>query len=292
MSSLRLVMKAKCPPVGPQLGLCSERAGAADDQPSAAEGGLGDLRLTFFGVIDALPGVVVDRLHDGANGLDHPHLAHLSVAQGASTITEQVAKLVYLGGSDRSPWRKLQEAAVAFKLEDRYSKEQILGAYLNSAYFGDAAYGIDAASRRYFAVAPRQLDLAQASLLAGLPQAPSADDPFAHPRAARRRQVAVLRSLVRTGFVTQAEAARALARPLRLRDRVVLPVIPRAGVAPGPAFVWWELIVGGALLAAGVAGALLARRRPAGLARVACLAATAILLVIGLGTVVRSFRVA
>src|SRR5439155_11659751 len=219
-------------------------------------------------------------------------LAHLSVAQGASTITEQVAKLVYLGGSDRSPWRKLQEAAVAFKLEDRYSKEQILGAYLNSAYFGDAAYGIDAASRRYFAVAPRQLDLAQASLLAGLPQAPSADDPFAHPRAARRRQVAVLDSLVRTGFVTQAEAARALARPLRLRDRVVLPAIPRADVAPGPAFVWWELIVGGALLAAGVAGALLARRRPAGLARVACLAATAILLVIGLGTVVRSFRVA
>src|SRR5580765_4303951 len=106
-------------------------------------------------------------------------LVHLSFAQGASTITEQVAKLLYLGGDDHSPWRKLEDAAVALKLEGRYTKEQILAAYLNSAYFGDGATGVRSASERYFGVAPGRLTTAQATLLAGLVQAPSAYDPFA-----------------------------------------------------------------------------------------------------------------
>src|SRR5262249_53557199 len=73
-------------------------------------------------------------------------LTHLSLAQGASTITEQVAKNLYLGGNDRSPWRKLEDAAVALKLERRYSKQRILAAYLDTAYFGDGAVGAAAAS--------------------------------------------------------------------------------------------------------------------------------------------------
>ena len=113
-------------------------------------------------------------------------LLHLSFAQGASTITEQVAKLLYLNGNDHSPWRKLEDAAAAVKLENRYDKEQILGAYLNSVYFGEGAYGVWRASRRYFAVSPRSLDLAQASMLAGLIQAPSAYDPLRDPASCSR----------------------------------------------------------------------------------------------------------
>jgi hypothetical protein len=75
-------------------------------------------------------------------------LVHLSFAQGASTITEQVGKLLYLGGNDHTPWRKLEDAALALKLEDRYSKEQILTAYLDRAYFGEGAYGVWAVLRR------------------------------------------------------------------------------------------------------------------------------------------------
>ncbi len=108
-------------------------------------------------------------------------LTHLSFAQGASTITEQAAKLLYLDGNDHSLWRKLEDAALAVKLENRYSKETILGAYLSSAYFGEGAVGVRAASERYFAIPPLRLDTAQASLLSGLIQAPSLYDPCGTP---------------------------------------------------------------------------------------------------------------
>ena len=220
-------------------------------------------------------------------------VTHLSLAQGASTITEQLAKLAYLGGNDHTPWRKLEDVALAMKLEDRYTKEQILSAYLATAYFDGGSDGVAAASRRFFGIPPRRLDLAQASLLAGLVQAPSAYDPLSHPAAARSRQVEVLRALVRNGYATTAEAHQALARPLRAGTATLLPV---AGVtlAPGPAFVWWQLAAGAAAFLAGAVVLLLRRRLRLDLRggtlllRLAALAA----LVAGAAIVVRSFRVA
>ncbi len=160
-------------------------------------------------------------------------VTHLSLAQGASTITEQLAKLAYLGGNDHTPWRKLEDVALAVKIEDRYTKEQILSAYLATAYFDGGSDGVAAASRRFFGIPPARLDLAQASLLAGLVQAPSAYDPVSHPAAARARQVEVLRALVRNGYATTAEARQALALPLRA-GTATLPPVAGVRLAPDP----------------------------------------------------------
>jgi penicillin-binding protein 1A len=219
-------------------------------------------------------------------------LAHLSLAQGASTITEQVAKVLYLGGSDRNPWRKLEDAAVAVKLESAYSKEQILAAYLSSVYFGDGAYGVANATEDYFGVTPRHLDVAQATLLAGLIRAPEVYDPRLHPSAARARQLEVLRSLIRDGFLTHGEATATLARALPLRAAVALPPVVGAELAPGPAFVWWKMALGIAIAVAGL-GVFLASRssRLRGHGGLVLLRLPALVLVImGFATVVRSFR--
>jgi penicillin-binding protein 1A len=234
--------------------------------------------IDFIGVIRALP-------YD---------LAHLSFAQGASTITEQVGKLLYLGGNDHTLWRKLEDAALALKLENHYSKEQILSAYLNSVYFGEGANGVWAASERYFGIRPLQLDTAQATLLVGLIQAPTAYDPITHPAAARARQVEVLRSLVRNGFLTADEAAATLARPLRLRTGAGLAPEQGIDLAPGPAFVWWQLALGLAS-AATAAVALVASRMPR-FRRVGGILAIRLLLlallVMGAAAIFRSFRTA
>ena len=221
-------------------------------------------------------------------------IAHLSFAQGASTITEQVAKVLYLRGNDHTPWRKLQDAALALKIESRYSKEQILTAYLNSAFFGDNAYGIWAASERYFGVRPARLGTDQASLLAGLIQAPSAYDPFVHGELARARQVEVLRSLVRTRALTATRAAAMLAHPLRLRGGTVLPPVTGVDLSAGPAFVWWELTLGAAIgliaLVALIGTRLLRVRAVRGVLAIRLALVAAV--VIGAAAVVRSFRTA
>jgi membrane peptidoglycan carboxypeptidase len=219
-------------------------------------------------------------------------VTHLSLAQGASTITEQVAKLLYLGGNDHNPVRKLEDAALALKIEGRYDKEQILAAYLNSAYFGEGAYGVWEASKRFFDVTPARLDVAQASLLAGLIQAPSAYDPYRSPELARARQADVLRSLVRTGFLTEAEAAAALDRPLRLRGGTVLRPIHGAELAPGPAFRWWQLSVGAAIVITGLAALALVRRKTFANAYgvIALRACMLVLVVLGTGVAIRAFR--
>jgi len=187
--------------------------------------------------------------------------SHASLAQGASTITEQVAKVLYMGGNDHDPWRKLEDAAVALKLEGRYTKQQILAAYLNSVYFGEGAYGVRAASERYFGVTPARLGIAQATLLAGLIQAPSADDPLRFPSQARERQADVLRALVRTGYLTTAVASTVLRRPLRLRGGAALPAHVDVSFSVGPAFVWWQLALGVVVAGLG-AGTVATVRRP------------------------------
>jgi hypothetical protein len=219
-------------------------------------------------------------------------LVHFSLAQGASTITEQVAKTLYLGGNDHNPWRKLEDAALALKLEQHYTKQQILDAYLNSVYFGDNAYGIKAASQRFFATKPNKLNVAQATLLAGLIQAPTAYNPFLHPAAARARQIDVLRSVVRNGDLTTTEASEALNKPLPLAHGRPLAPIVGVDLAPGPAFTWWQLALG-AIVALGGIAALLILRKPRFATvrgRLVAQLASIVLIILGAGVFVRSFR--
>ena len=126
-----------------------------------------------------------------------PTTSPISRSPRASTITEQLAKLLYLDGNDHSPWRKLEDAATAWKLENRYSKATILAAYLNSAYFGDGA-SVCKRPPNGTSESRHETDPAQATLLAGLIQAPSLYDPLRNPQLARARQTEVLSSLVPT----------------------------------------------------------------------------------------------
>jgi membrane peptidoglycan carboxypeptidase len=128
-------------------------------------------------------------------------------SQGASTITQQLAKLAFFGSNaDRSPLRKLREALLANQIDRSYSKAEILEKYLNLIYYGHGAYGIQNASRTFFNKDASALDLREASMLAGLPQAPSYYDPFQNPTAAFRRQHYVVSALLVTGAITAAQA--------------------------------------------------------------------------------------
>jgi penicillin-binding protein 1A len=125
-------------------------------------------------------------------------------AQGGSTITQQLAKNLFLT-SDRTIGRKFEELLLAVWLEVRLTKPEILELYLNRVYFGSGAYGIEAASQRYFGKSVRRLDLAEAAVLAGLLKAPSRYAPTASPGAARARARAVLQKMVAAGLITPAE---------------------------------------------------------------------------------------
>jgi membrane peptidoglycan carboxypeptidase len=141
-------------------------------------------------------------------------VTHRDEPQGASTITAQLARLLYLN-NEKTFERKLRELAIAQTMNARQSKTEILNEYLNDVYFGHGATGIEAASRVYFGVPASELDLAQASLLAGLPNAPSRLDPLQHPDAARARQRLVLDAMVRSGAVSAAEADSAYQEKLK-----------------------------------------------------------------------------
>ncbi|HTW11019.1 MAG TPA: transglycosylase domain-containing protein [Acidimicrobiales bacterium] len=136
-----------------------------------------------------------------------------SAVQGGSTITQQLVKGTYLT-DQKTLTRKIREAALAERLEEKYSKSQILDAYLNTVYLGNGAYGVQAAAKEYFGRDANRLDLAQAALLAGLIQAPSGYDPLINPKGARLRRSEVLARMVHYGTITQAEADAANAAPL------------------------------------------------------------------------------
>lgn len=125
--------------------------------------------------------------------------------QGASTIDEQLARNVFLP-QDKSVMRKLREALLADQIDQRYTKAQILQMYLNTIYFGHGAYGIEDAAQTYFGVHASQLTLAQSALLAGLPQAPSASDPYVNPQGAFARMHYVLLGMASMGTITPATA--------------------------------------------------------------------------------------
>ncbi len=128
-------------------------------------------------------------------------------AEGASTITQQLAKQAFFGAdASKSPLRKVREALLANQLDSRYSKQQILDQYLNITYYGENAYGIDNASMRYFGKHAKDLTLPEAALLAGLPEAPSYNDPYSNPDAAYARMHYVLGSLVAVGDIKPSEA--------------------------------------------------------------------------------------
>jgi membrane peptidoglycan carboxypeptidase len=189
-------------------------------------------------------------------------VTHLSLQQGASTITEQLAKDMYLDGDDHSVWRKLKDAALALHIESRLSKEQILGDYLNTVYFGAGSFGIGQASQRYFGTTPAHLSLADASMLAGLIQAPSADDPLTDPGAARSRQADVLTSMIRNHDITLDEGERVMVQPLRLAGGKTIPAVTSVDLAPGPAFSGPEMAAGLAVLIGSIVVlAVLWRRR-------------------------------
>lgn len=132
--------------------------------------------------------------------------------RGASTITQQVARELYLDDGAPALLRKAREALTAFQLEARYPKSALIEAYLNQVYYGRGAYGIEAAARLYFGVSARNLDLTRASYLAGLPQLPGVYGE--EPAAARARQRYVLDRLVATGAITAAQADEAATTPL------------------------------------------------------------------------------
>lgn len=132
--------------------------------------------------------------------------------QGGSTITQQYVKSVYLT-SERTLDRKLREAVLAVKLEQRLDKREILTRYLNQVYFGRGAYGVEAASRAYFGVPVSELQLHQAAYLAGLIRSPESADATEDPDEADRRREVTLQAMVDEGYITEADAAQAAAVP-------------------------------------------------------------------------------
>jgi len=136
-----------------------------------------------------------------------------SIRQGGSTITQQLVKNTLLNG-ERSVDRKVKEAVLATRLEKEMTKDQILERYLNLVYFGNGAYGVEAASETYFNVTLAQLGPGQAALLAGLIRNPLANDPFRNPEQAKARRGTALSQMVANGHLSQAEADRLREEPL------------------------------------------------------------------------------
>jgi penicillin-binding protein 1A len=156
-----------------------------------------------------------------------------SVEEGASTITQQLARMVFLS-QDRTLMRKLKEAALAGKIERQLSKEQILEEYLNFVYLGSSAYGISDAAWVYFSKTPDQLTLPEAAMIAGLPPAPTVYSPLVNPDLALKRRAIVLRRMREAGFIDDRQLAEALQAPLGLK-----PSEPKYFVNPAPWFISW-----------------------------------------------------
>jgi penicillin-binding protein 1A len=137
------------------------------------------------------------------------------IVEGASTITQQLVRNLYIG-REVSFKRKVKEACLALKLDQAWSKEKILETYLNQIYFGSQAYGVEAAAQTYFSKSAKDLDLLESAMIAGLPQAPSAFEPFQNPDEATRRRNDVLEAMLQSGFITRFQYEQAVQSPIRL----------------------------------------------------------------------------
>jgi penicillin-binding protein 1C len=145
------------------------------------------------------------------------------IVSGASTLTQQLARTLLLEPEERyeqSFHRKLREAWLAWRLEHRYTKDELLALYLNQTYYGNFAFGIEAAAQVFFAKPAAQLSRAECALLAGLIQYPTGYNPLQDPGIAKERQLTVLRLMVQAGYLTEAERAAIAAEPLRYRSQL------------------------------------------------------------------------
>ena len=158
--------------------------------------------------------------HGGVDykGVMRAGLANLKNAksQGASTITMQVARNVYLS-SEKTFTRKIYEILLTFKLEHMLTKDQILEIYMNQIFLGNRAYGFAAASDAYFGKPLKDITIAEAAMLAGLPKAPSAYNPISNPKRARTRQMHILDRMEENGFITAAQAELAKKQELKVK---------------------------------------------------------------------------
>ncbi|MBI5187838.1 MAG: penicillin-binding protein 1A [Nitrospirae bacterium] len=150
------------------------------------------------------------------------------IVEGGSTITQQLAKMLFLK-PDRSLQRKLKEAVLSIQIEKRYTKDEILGIYLNQAYFGTRAYGIEAASQTYFGKSVKELTVGEAALLASLTKAPSLFSPFRNPDKARERRSVILKQMLNHKFITMAQYNEAEKEPL--------PITPHFRKYDAPYFI-------------------------------------------------------
>lgn len=164
------------------------------------------------------------------SGVDYKGMVRAALAQfaearsqGASTITMQVARNFYLS-TEKTFTRKIYEVLLAFKIEAMLTKEQILEVYMNQIFLGQRAYGFAAASEIYFGKPLKDITVAEAAMLAGLPKAPSAYNPIANPRRATVRQLHIIDRMLENGFITAEQHAAARAQPLRYRTASNLPV--------------------------------------------------------------------
>ena len=162
------------------------------------------------------------------HGVDYTGLARAAVAnfvsgrrgQGGSTITMQVARNFYLS-SERSYLRKIYEIALALKIESELSKDRILEVYANQIFLGQRAYGFSAAAQTYFGKKLPDLTVGEAAMLAGLPAAPSAYNPWVNPRRAKVRQQYVLSRMLQLGFISQRDYDEAMAEPFKARQAMM-----------------------------------------------------------------------
>ena len=185
----------------------------------------------FFTPLAEIPDSLVEAVIavEDARFFEHPGLDIIGIfraawtnlrrggkVEGASTITQQLARSLFLS-PERTYTRKLKELILAYKIEDRLSKEQILEMYLNQIYFGHGAYGVRAAAQTFFGKPLGKLTLEESALLAGLPKSPSNYSPYRNPERAKRRQEHVLARMEEAGFITAAEREEAVAVPLQTR---------------------------------------------------------------------------